>query len=629
MQNKPETLPFKPEGIPAAVKAVDRWLLWRYELRKGKWVKVPRTIEGKYGQTDNPHTWSSFAAAHQALKTDSSYDGLGLVIPPGIVGVDLDDCIGTEGLTEEAKMLIAMLPSYCEKSPSGTGVKLLVAGNLSDKLAKTNHSKGVELYDGSSTSRYFAITGHSIGPSTITGQRESLFAIQTMITEPIREITTDRDAETVSRAIEFLANIKTDRADNYDDWLKVGMALSWCDRSDEMLDKWIEWSSSSEKFDEDACIAKWESFKREDGRLLTLSYLERLAKEDGYDPGKYTTASVRGCDLLSKTITRDYLIEDFMVRGEPMIIGGASKSLKTSIALDIALSIATGTKFMDRFEVKEPRSVMFLSGESGESTLQDSLRLMAESKGIEFSEINRLEIGFKLPKLDDLKCVDDLIEELKRKQIDILFVDPLYRSLRIGDAASNVYAMGAQLELIAERINKSGITAVLLHHFRKQGKTHSESPELEDLSQSGVAEFGRQFLLLKRREVYQWDGKHELWFNWGGSAGHQGEMMLSAYTGTRQLGLTWRTTLRTQADWKALEAERKQVEREEKVGSLRERVLDLIGENPGIKSTEIVTQLKAGRSETKALLESLEYEMEIHFQPGDKNSKRWYLNESE
>jgi hypothetical protein len=154
--------------------------------------------------------------------------------------------------------------------------------------------------------------------------------------------------------------------------------------------------------------------------------------------------------------------------------------------------------------------------------------------------------------------------------------------LRAGDDASNVYAMGERLELIAEQIHRAGVTPILLHHFRKQGKTFSEVPELEDLSQAGVAEFARQFVLLKRREQYQQDGKHSLWFRWGGSAGHQGAAVLNAETGTRKDGLKWEVTVTPEMEWRRKQQETRELRtreaKEEKAKVTQEETEQLAAE---------------------------------------------------
>jgi len=627
--NKPTRIEVDPASIPAALKAMDRWLVWRWENRNGKWNKPPKQVSGSGASTANPKTWTSFNEAFMA-HAEGHFDGIGIVLPEGMVGIDLDDCVSEEGLTNQAKMVLGMLPTYAEQSPSGTGVKLIVAGQLNPDLEAISHRKGVELYDGAKTNRYFTITGKRIGDVTeITGQREGLHALQTMLTDPIYDITKiDPLNDDASKALEFLDHIHGDSADDYHDWIKVGMALHWCDSSAQMLERWKNWSQQSPKYSERECEYKWESFKRESGQLCTIRLLERLALANGYDPHKYQTQAITGTELFLKTIERTFVIEGFMVASEPMVIGGPSKTLKTSIALDMAISIVTGTPFLGKFAVTNPRPCMIISGESGESTLQSSMRAIAEARGIQAKQLERLEIGFRLPKLDNPKCVDDLIAELRHKDIDTVFIDPLYRSLRAGEAASNIYAMGEKLELIAERIHRAGITLILLHHFRKTGRSYSEAPELEDLSQSGMAEFARQFLLLKRREAYKQDGNHKVWFSWGGSAGHQGLSILEAFDGVYPQR-TWATTLRSTTEFDELEKASKRAksecEKEAKLDELRTTVLDAIGVNPAISSADLQRELKVRRVDLNSVLEALAYENLVAFEPGKRGAKQWHL----
>lgn len=627
--NKPTRIDVDPRNIPQALKAMDRWLCWKWEHRNGKWDKPPKRTNGSNASTANPETWTSFNEAFMA-HAEGHFDGIGIVLPEGMVGIDLDDCLQGDNLTNEAKMVLGMLPTYAERSPSGTGVKLIAAGKLNPNLDAISHKKGVELYDGATTNRYFTITGQRIGPAQeITGQREGLFALQTMLTDPIFDVTKiDPLNDDADKALQFLDHIHEDLADDYHDWIKVGMALHWCDSSAQMLERWKEWSQASPKYSERECEYKWDSFKRESGQLCTIKLLERLAQANGYDPNKYQTRAITGAELFNKTIERTFIIEGFMVANEPMVIGGPSKTLKTSIALDMAVSIVTGTPFLGKFAVPNPRPCMIISGESGESTLQSTMRAIAEARGIQAHQLDRLEIGFRLPKLDNPKCVDDLIEELRHKEIDTVFIDPLYRSLRAGEAASNIYAMGERLELIAERIHRAGITLILLHHFRKTGRTYSEAPELEDLSQSGIAEFARQFLLLKRREAYKQDGNHKVWFSWGGSAGHQGLNILEAFDGVYP-HRTWRSTLRSVTEFDEMEKAAKKAKTEAEKGSenanLRSRVLEAIGANPGINNSRLVDLLKVRKQDLGHILEGLAYDNLVSFNPGPKRSKEWHL----
>ena len=64
--------------------------------------------------------------------------------------------------------------------------------------------------------------------------------------------------------------------DEYDSWLKVGMAINSVHES--LLDEYIEWSRGCTNFDEKECIEKCSSFKGDGVGIGTLYY---MAKEDG------------------------------------------------------------------------------------------------------------------------------------------------------------------------------------------------------------------------------------------------------------------------------------------------------------------------------------------------------------
>ena len=70
-------------------------------------------------------------------------------------------------------------------------------------------------------------------------------------------------------------------ADDYDDWIKVGMALQF-KLGDDGLAVWEKWSRKSDKFKEGECDKKWRGFNDEGG--ITGGYLYYLACQGGYKP---------------------------------------------------------------------------------------------------------------------------------------------------------------------------------------------------------------------------------------------------------------------------------------------------------------------------------------------------------
>lgn len=77
-------------------------------------------------------------------------------------------------------------------------------------------------------------------------------------------------------------------ADDYESWLKVGMALHHqFDGNEEGLQLWHEWSESAHNYDADALEFKWNSFHDEMGRnITTAATLIKLAKENRQEHSK-------------------------------------------------------------------------------------------------------------------------------------------------------------------------------------------------------------------------------------------------------------------------------------------------------------------------------------------------------
>ncbi len=171
----PEFLPVRVELIPDELRRIPQWVVWRPDLREGKWTKVPYDAKRprKRAKSTDPKSWTSIekAVEHHSQNTTS---GIGFVFTAEdpYVGVDLDKCRDPNSgvIDDRARKIISQLDSYTEVSPSGTGVKIYVRG----KLPGTRHRTGnVEMYE---KSRYFVVTGHHVPntPTSIEDRTERL-----------------------------------------------------------------------------------------------------------------------------------------------------------------------------------------------------------------------------------------------------------------------------------------------------------------------------------------------------------------------------------------------------------------------------------------------------------------------
>ena len=255
-----------------------------------------------------------------------------------------------------------------------------------------------------------------------------------------------------------------------------------------------------------------------------------------------------------------------MVAGQPVVIAGPQKALKTSIALDMAFSLATAGYFLGRFKVPEPVAVAFMSGESGLPTLAETIRRIAKAAGHDPAAVRNLVISDRVPQIgspDHLAAIDAVILE---HALEVLFIDPVFMAMDGADAG-NLFIQGQLLRRVSEVCQERGCTLVLLHHVKKGSGNDYQPIELSAISWSGFAEAARQWILLNRREPYEpGSGIHRLHLCVGGSAGHGGYWGLDVDEGTYQAGVDrlWNATVLAADEVRTNNRDQKQEQRKAK-----------------------------------------------------------------
>jgi hypothetical protein len=257
----------------------------------------------------------------------------------------------------------------------------------------------------------------------------------------------------------------------------------------------------------------------------------------------------------------EWLIRGMMVKGQPTIVGGPKKAMKTNILTDMVISLGSGKPFLGAFEVRTT-STCFISGESGGYTLQETARRICKAKGITLADVD-CWWDFRLPKLSVAEELVELSRGLAKRKIETVVIDPLYLCLLAGSdkSASNLYDMGPLLLDISKACMDAGAHPMMAHHAKKNLLNTTEPMDLEDLSFSGVQEFARQWLLISRRIPYEaGSGVHDLWLTSGGSVGHGGLWAVRIDEGVLQddfSGRKWECEVRDKATAKAEANERK------------------------------------------------------------------------
>ena len=172
------------KNIPAEMKQLNNWVCFKYAERNGKKTKIPVDPKtGNLAKSNDPHTWGSFAQA-AAVADHSGFAGIGFMLDRSpFVGIDIDHCRDAAGnISPQALELIHSAASYAEISPSGTGVHIIMKGEIPDGKGRRN--KALEMYD---RGRFFTVTGN------VLKDHAEIREAQALITEITARIDRERN----------------------------------------------------------------------------------------------------------------------------------------------------------------------------------------------------------------------------------------------------------------------------------------------------------------------------------------------------------------------------------------------------------------------------------------------------
>lgn len=175
------------ENIPACLRGLHQWVLWKTVVRDGKETKVPFAIGGTPAKANDSTTWAKFEEVVDTYER-GGYDGIGFEFSADdpFCGVDLDGCRSPETgeVAKWAKEIVLSLDTYAEVSPSQTGIKLFLRGKSPFPTGRKcqvgqprlcDKEPAIEVYD---HGRYFAVTGlHVRGPKEPNERQSQLAAV--------------------------------------------------------------------------------------------------------------------------------------------------------------------------------------------------------------------------------------------------------------------------------------------------------------------------------------------------------------------------------------------------------------------------------------------------------------------
>jgi len=167
MNTKPQTICGDLHHLPPALAPLierPHWVLWRWEIAKDKWTKVPYQPNGSKARNNDAKTWNDYDTVMRAV---SNFDGIGFCLGDDIAAFDIDHCRdpNTGAIDPWASDLVEKVASYTEITVSGTGLRIIGHGVGPRLHRKQPVNNGVTLEAYRRAERYIVITGNPLAGS--------------------------------------------------------------------------------------------------------------------------------------------------------------------------------------------------------------------------------------------------------------------------------------------------------------------------------------------------------------------------------------------------------------------------------------------------------------------------------
>lgn len=164
-----------------------------------------------------------------------------------------------------------------------------------------------------------------------------------------------------------------------------------------------------------------------------------------------------------------WLIEPLWPHSAVGIVGGQPKSWKSWLALDLAVSVASGTPCIRHYPVARQGISLVYLAEDALASVRQRIECICASRGLELDRLDIRVITEPVLRLDletDRLRLRDLVAELRPL---LIVLDPLVRLHRLDE--NNCQEISELLGYLRELQRAHEVSVVLVHHTSKRSHT--------------------------------------------------------------------------------------------------------------------------------------------------------------
>jgi hypothetical protein len=203
-------------------------------------------------------------------------------------------------------------------------------------------------------------------------------------------------------------------------------------------------------------------------------------------------ATIPAAQLVATTTPVQWIVQDLLLEGGAAILGGAPKTGKSFLALDLCVALASATIGAGHFRALSARPVVLLCAEDPAPVLASRLEALARSRSRPLRDLPIEVIVESAVRLPD--SLGRLAATLERSRPGLLLLDPLIRLHRADENSAS--EMAVVLDGLRELARAHSTAILLVHHARKAAAGNSPGAGLR--GSSDLAAFGDSNLILRR-----------------------------------------------------------------------------------------------------------------------------------
>jgi len=176
---------------------------------------------------------------------------------------------------------------------------------------------------------------------------------------------------------------------------------------------------------------------------------------------------VLAADLGEVDVERQWLVEPLWARAGVGFLGGSPKSNKSWIGLDLALSVASDTRCLGRFDVRDPGPVLLYLAEDAPAMVKQRLAGLCMPRKLDLAPLPIHVVTAPSLRLDLPKDQERLHRTVAAIRPRLIVLDPFVRLVRIDE--NRAAEVSAVLGFLRELQREHDVAILVVHHAKKNG----------------------------------------------------------------------------------------------------------------------------------------------------------------